>query len=133
MIRSCFKSVYHLGLKPTVHQKSKEILLNFIRKRQVITRLKTLFISHGIQLHSVFRKLEANVIRKRERRQELLEMWDQQKLEIINLLYDLCDWYRRKSKKSVKNSRIKRNLLKLPDRIRDTVIRLYIDKCKGGF
>ncbi|CAI2381641.1 unnamed protein product [Moneuplotes crassus] len=122
-IQMCFKSVWSLGMGVTVEERARKIFLMFLSKRQVKTRLKRLFINYGEKLHSVFRKLEANVLRKRQKKQELVDMWEEQKLEIINIL--------RKSKKTVKNSRIKRNLIKLPNEVRDTVLRLYLEKCEN--
>jgi hypothetical protein len=37
--------------------------------------------------------------------------------------------FRRKSTKSVKNNRVKTKLLRISDDLRDTVLRLYLDKC----
>ena len=57
-----------------------------MQDRAVKGFLKALFVKYGDQLHSVVNRLQNNVLRKRQRKQELIDMWEEQKQEIIKIL-----------------------------------------------
>ena len=63
--------------------------MKYIQDREVKIRMKALFVNYGTQLHSVVDRLQNNVLMKRKKKQELVDMWEEQKAEILKILYVL--------------------------------------------
>ena len=85
-ISFCFSSIHHTCTKRVVKQRANQIFIKYMQDRAVKGFLKALFVKYGDQLHSVVNRLQNNVLRKRQRKQELIDMWEEQKQEIIKIL-----------------------------------------------
>ena len=105
-------------------ERAKQTFVSFLQQTADNSRLKNLCVEYMMQIHKVIDRIQHYVMMNRERKQEMVDMWEEQKTEIL-------DYYKTKKHKSQKFTKMRRQLLKVPDELRDTVLRLYMDRCKN--
>lgn len=104
--------------------KAKSVLVKFLEDRAVKMRIRRLCIDTMMQIGKVSNRIQHYVMMNRKRKQELIDMWEEQKAEILTF------WRNAKNKSPLSNLE-RRKLMNMPNDLRDTILRLYLDKCKN--
>lgn len=74
-----------------------------------------------LQIHKVIDRLHHYVMMSRNRRIELIEMWEKEKDNILQ-------YYKKNKHKSSQINKMRRQLVDLSNEVRDTVLKLYMKK-----